>query len=195
MSQVNLEAIKAVDGVMGVVQSDTLQIVFGPGTVNKVLDAFTSLTGIPKGGPVPDVAAVAKKNGVLIVQPGQQVAYVVSLLGACAGGFVLTWLFGIDDERIEELLCVANLGARLDLQTVSLRVYILGGLLVEGCEGHIAVSDLCALIEYECKVESLLEISRDSLELLLRCYGELSVLKLILQIIQKSHNCKCVKCL
>ena len=41
--------------------------------------------------------------GVLIVQPGQQVAYVVSLVGACVGGFVLTWLFGIDDERIEEL--------------------------------------------------------------------------------------------
>ena len=30
-------------------------------------------------------------------------AYVVSLVGACVGGFVLTWLFGIDDERIEEL--------------------------------------------------------------------------------------------
>ncbi|MBQ9315616.1 MAG: PTS transporter subunit EIIC [Atopobiaceae bacterium] len=41
--------------------------------------------------------------GVLIVQPGQQVTYVVSLVGACAGGFVLTWLFGVDDQRIEEL--------------------------------------------------------------------------------------------
>jgi PTS system sucrose-specific IIC component len=41
--------------------------------------------------------------GVLIVQPGQQLAYVVSLLGACVGGFVLTWLFGVDHERIEEL--------------------------------------------------------------------------------------------
>lgn len=62
MSLVNMEAIKSVDGVMGVVQSDTLQIVFGPGTVNKVLDAFTSLTGIPKGGSGSDVAAVAKQN-------------------------------------------------------------------------------------------------------------------------------------
>ena len=41
--------------------------------------------------------------GVLVVQPGQQVTYVVSLVGACAGGFVLTWLFGVDDQRIEEL--------------------------------------------------------------------------------------------
>ena len=62
MSRVDYEAIKSVDGVMGVVQSDTLQIVFGPGTVNKVLDAFTSLTGIPKGGSGSDVAAVARKN-------------------------------------------------------------------------------------------------------------------------------------
>ena len=62
MSRVNLDAIKAIDGVMGVVQSDTLQIVFGPGTVNKVLDAFVSLTGIPKGSRGADVAAVAKKN-------------------------------------------------------------------------------------------------------------------------------------
>jgi PTS system sucrose-specific IIC component len=41
--------------------------------------------------------------GALIIQSGQQVGYVVSLLGACVGGFVLTWLFGVDDERIEEL--------------------------------------------------------------------------------------------
>lgn len=62
MSLVDLEAIKLIEGVMGVVQSDTLQIVFGPGTVNKVLDAFASLTGIPRGGAGFDVAAVAKKN-------------------------------------------------------------------------------------------------------------------------------------
>ena len=62
MSLVNLDAIKAVEGVMGVVQSDTLQIVFGPGKVNKVLDAFVAQTGIPKGGTASDVAAVARSN-------------------------------------------------------------------------------------------------------------------------------------
>ena len=62
MSKVDIEAIKSIEGVMGVVQSDTLQIVFGPGTVNRVLDAFTSLTGIPKGGHGSDVAEVARKN-------------------------------------------------------------------------------------------------------------------------------------
>ena len=41
--------------------------------------------------------------GILIVQPGQQLAYVVSLLGACVGGFVLTWLFGVDEQRINSV--------------------------------------------------------------------------------------------
>jgi PTS system sucrose-specific IIC component len=62
VSRVDVEAIKSIDGVMGVVQSDTLQVVFGPGIVNKVLDAFASLTGIPKGGLGSEVVAVARKN-------------------------------------------------------------------------------------------------------------------------------------
>lgn len=62
MSQVDVAAIKSIEGVLGVVESDTLQVVFGPSVVNKVLDAFTSLTGIPKGGRRSDVAAVARKN-------------------------------------------------------------------------------------------------------------------------------------
>ena len=41
--------------------------------------------------------------GVLIVQPNQHVAYIVALLGAVIGGFVLTWFFGVDDERIDEV--------------------------------------------------------------------------------------------
>ena len=49
MSKVDLDAIKKVNGVLGIVESDTLQIVFGPGKVNKVLEAFSALTGISKG--------------------------------------------------------------------------------------------------------------------------------------------------
>lgn len=62
LSCVNLEEIKAIDGVLGVVQADTLQIVFGPGTVNKVLDAFVELTGIPKGATTSDVTELARQN-------------------------------------------------------------------------------------------------------------------------------------
>ena len=64
-SLVDLDAIKSTEGVLGVVEADTLQIVFGPGKVNKVLDAFVTLTGIPKGaraGDATDVDEVAREN-------------------------------------------------------------------------------------------------------------------------------------
>jgi PTS system sucrose-specific IIC component len=41
--------------------------------------------------------------GLLIVQPGQQLSYVLALLAAVVGGFVATWLFGVDQDRIEEV--------------------------------------------------------------------------------------------
>ena len=41
--------------------------------------------------------------GLLIVQPGQQLLYLVAMLAACAGGFALTWFFGVDEERINEV--------------------------------------------------------------------------------------------
>lgn len=49
MSLVNLDNIRRIEGVMAVVEAETLQIVFGPGTVNQVLEAFSGLTGIAKG--------------------------------------------------------------------------------------------------------------------------------------------------
>lgn len=41
--------------------------------------------------------------GLLIVVPGQQLEYVLSMLVAYAGGFILTWLFGVDEGRINEV--------------------------------------------------------------------------------------------
>ena len=69
-SKVEIERIKQVEGVLGVVESDTLQIVFGPGKVNKVLDEFYQLTGLPKGqaldgGEVQSIDDVAKENKAL----------------------------------------------------------------------------------------------------------------------------------
>ena len=49
-SSVDMDAIRAIDGVMGVVDADTLQVVFGPGTVNKVLEAFVALSVTDLGG-------------------------------------------------------------------------------------------------------------------------------------------------
>lgn len=59
MSQVNVDNIRNVEGVLGVVEAETLQIVLGPGTVTQVLDEFSKLTGIAKGA---DLASVARKN-------------------------------------------------------------------------------------------------------------------------------------
>ena len=41
--------------------------------------------------------------GLLIVVPGTWLYFIIAMLGAYTGGFVLTYLFGIDDERIEEI--------------------------------------------------------------------------------------------
>ena len=67
LSRVDLDAIRGIEGVLGVVEADTLQIVFGPGKVNRVLDAFVGLTGIPRGADAGasvdiDVAAAAQQS-------------------------------------------------------------------------------------------------------------------------------------
>ncbi|MBO0589659.1 PTS transporter subunit EIIC [Sporosarcina sp. E16_8] len=48
-SKVNVDALKKVDGVMGVIEDDTLQIVVGPGTVNKVAAEMSKVTGLSIG--------------------------------------------------------------------------------------------------------------------------------------------------
>lgn len=44
-SLVNKDAIKKIDGVIGVVEEDTIQIILGPGKVNKVTEEFGKLVG------------------------------------------------------------------------------------------------------------------------------------------------------
>ena len=41
--------------------------------------------------------------GLLIVIPGTQLYYIIAMLGAYAGGFMLTYFFGVDDKRIDEI--------------------------------------------------------------------------------------------
>lgn len=48
-SQISVDELKKIDGVMGVVEDDTLQIVVGPGVVNKVADEVSQLTGLRVG--------------------------------------------------------------------------------------------------------------------------------------------------
>ncbi len=48
-SKVNIDQLKRVNGVLAVVEADTLQVVLGPGKVNKVAEPFAELTGYPLG--------------------------------------------------------------------------------------------------------------------------------------------------
>lgn len=56
--KVDVAAIRRVEGVMGVIEDQTMQIVLGPGKVNKVLAAFSELTGLAAGA-VDDAEAAA----------------------------------------------------------------------------------------------------------------------------------------
>lgn len=47
--KVDKAALKAIDGVMGVIEDEVIQIVVGPGTVNKVSAHIANITGISVG--------------------------------------------------------------------------------------------------------------------------------------------------
>lgn len=60
-SKVDANSLKALDGVMGLVEEgDRLEVVLGPGVVNKVVAEFSALTGI-KAGDVLDQSALSKE--------------------------------------------------------------------------------------------------------------------------------------
>ena len=58
----DLAELKKVEGVLNVVEADTLQIVLGPGKVNSVGQEFSKLTGISLGFSDDNVEDVAKEN-------------------------------------------------------------------------------------------------------------------------------------
>ncbi|MEH6938134.1 PTS transporter subunit EIIC [Bacillus sp. JJ664] len=58
--KVNIPLLKKINGVMGVIEDDTLQIVVGPGTVNKVADEMSKETGLKIG----EVAEDNKFDGI-----------------------------------------------------------------------------------------------------------------------------------
>jgi PTS system sucrose-specific IIC component len=53
-SKVDLDGLKQVDGVLGIVEEDTLQVVVGPGTVNKVAKVMVDRVGVQLGEPFPE---------------------------------------------------------------------------------------------------------------------------------------------
>lgn len=66
-SLVDMDDLKKLDGVLGVVDADSLQIVLGPGKVTKVAQAFANLTGLKnvqedEADTLESVKQTAKKN-------------------------------------------------------------------------------------------------------------------------------------
>ncbi|MFS8631710.1 MAG: PTS transporter subunit EIIB, partial [Bacillales bacterium] len=63
-SKVNMSALKNIDGVLGVVDDETLQIIVGPGVVNKVASEISEITDVKLGEALDvqedDVAALTK---------------------------------------------------------------------------------------------------------------------------------------
>ncbi|AKP66555.1 PTS transporter subunit EIIC [Companilactobacillus ginsenosidimutans] len=53
-NQVNMDQLKAIDGVLGVVEEDTLQVVIGPGIVNKVAQVMVDQVGVKFGEDFPE---------------------------------------------------------------------------------------------------------------------------------------------
>jgi PTS system sucrose-specific IIC component len=59
--KVDMEGLKKIPGVLGVVQEDTLQVVIGPGAVNKVALAMVNSVGVELGEPFPGSHASNKE--------------------------------------------------------------------------------------------------------------------------------------
>lgn len=61
--KVDMDGLKAVDGVLGIVEDETLQVVLGPGIVNKVANIMVAEAGVKLGEPFPDHPAGQPENG------------------------------------------------------------------------------------------------------------------------------------
>ena len=64
-SKVNLVGLKAIDGVMGIVEDDTLQVVVGPGTVNKVAKKMVDMVGVKLGETFPNSGGLSFEEQAL----------------------------------------------------------------------------------------------------------------------------------
>lgn len=61
-SKVDVEAIKQVEGVLGVVEGQTVQVILGPGKVNKVGEEFAKMTGLTLGSDEMGAEELAREN-------------------------------------------------------------------------------------------------------------------------------------
>lgn len=52
-NKVDDQELRHIDGVMGVIHDERIQVVVGPGTVNKVANHMAELSGVKLGDPIP----------------------------------------------------------------------------------------------------------------------------------------------
>lgn len=71
-SLVDIEALKKVPGVMGVVEDDTLQVVVGPGTVNKVAQYMVEMAGVALGETLPEKTSTSVSGRVAVEEKAAQ---------------------------------------------------------------------------------------------------------------------------
>ncbi|EMB6244391.1 PTS transporter subunit EIIC [Listeria monocytogenes] len=65
---VNVDGLKKVPGVIGVVEDDTLQIIVGPGVVNKVAGAMAEMAGVKIGETIQENLDSGTKTGKELVE-------------------------------------------------------------------------------------------------------------------------------
>jgi sucrose PTS system EIIBCA or EIIBC component len=84
MSKVQMKELKETPGVLGVVESDTLQVVIGPGKVKKIADIFVTEFGVSQDAAVDNDWQENKAN----MKAGQKKGPFKKLLETIAGIFI-----------------------------------------------------------------------------------------------------------
>ena len=83
-TSVDIPALKATDGVLGVVEAETLQVVIGPGKAKKVADIFADELGVPRDS----VVTEDWKDNKASVKQKQRQGPVKAALETIAGIFI-----------------------------------------------------------------------------------------------------------
>lgn len=105
-SRIEEERLKKTDGVLGVVNDETYQIILGPGVVNKVAEEFSKLVGSPSlndsGGETADIKAELKqKNNTPFKNFLRKIGNIfIPLIPALVGAGIINGLAGLMNNLI-----------------------------------------------------------------------------------------------
>ena len=62
LTRVDLEELKSLEDILGLVEADTLQVILGPEIAGCVLEEFSKLTGIPADSAKSDLHIISQYN-------------------------------------------------------------------------------------------------------------------------------------